>query len=453
MKCVRAFLWIATFLLFVPLGAQEVAGEPAIHRSAALTTVVAMTPHSNPTSPRRHAGNSMDTIPPTFFGMHVHLDCFSGKHPWPTVPFGSLRMWDTRTQWMQMNKAPGVFDFSQLDRVLAVAAAHNVTDILFTLAGTPDWAAATKGDTSCRYPQNGPGFCQPPDDLNADGTGPDRHWKDFVTAVARHAAGRIKYWEVWNEPSDHLQWKGTFAQLARMARDAKVIVKEIDPTALVTSATPVSDAYSFMSHYLKAGGASATDVITLHGYVAREQPPERVLGRVSAIRQAAEDNGKSRAIVWDTEGGWGRDVNLPDPDEQAAFLARCYLVKQSVGVSRFWWYSWDDPKWGTLWDPSGIRPAGVAYEQVYHWLVGARSGGPCRQEGPVWTCEITRDEGYRALAVWDAAQSCRAGECTSSRYIVPSGFIKYRDLAGQTTSVTPGSPIRIGARPILLENQ
>lgn len=469
MKCVRTCLWLAsTLILAAPRGAQEpvslgpsavtVGGAVSPTRSAAVAAnLISMRNPAritlNSVTYPRNAGVAPGSIPPTFFGMHMHADTYSGRNPWPAVPFGTLRMWDTRTQWMQMNRAPGLFDFSQLDKVLSMAAAHNVTDILFTLAGTPDWAATVRGDTSCRYPANGPGFCQPPEDLNPDGSGPDRHWKEFVAAVAKHAAGRIKYWEVWNEPSDPRQWKGTFAQLARMTRDASTIIKDIDPGALITTPTPVSDAYSFMSKFLKAGGASAVDVITFHGYGGNGQPPERVLNKISAIREAAAESGISSRPIWDTEGSWGRNVNVPDPDEQAAFLARFYLVQQSAGIARFWWYSWNEPLWGTLWDASGIRPAGVAYEQVYHWLVGARSGGPCSREDSVWSCGLTREPNYRAIAVWDASQTCSAGECTTSRYIVPPGFVGYRDLAGQTGAVTPGSPIRIGAKPILLENQ
>jgi hypothetical protein len=393
------------------------------------------------------------SVPSTLFGMHVSVNTFTGKDPWPAVPFGTLRMWDTGTQWMEMNKAPGVFDFSQLDEVLAMAAANNATDILFTLAGTPEWAATVKGDTSCKYRQNGPGFCQPPVDLNADGSGSDQHWEDFVTAVATHAAGRIRYWEVWNEPSDHTQWKGTVAQLARMASDAGRIIKSIDPAALIVSPAPVTGDYTFMWQFLNLGGASAVDVLALHGYVSEGQPPESVLSNISGIRMAAAESGVSSKPVWDTEGSWGRNVNLPDPDGQAAFLARFYLLKQGAGISRFWWYAWDNTSAGTLWSPSGIHPAGVAYQQVYNWIVGSTSAGPCSQNGAVWTCTLTRAPGYRATAVWDASQTCSAGVCTTSTYIVPAGYIRFRDLTGQSTPATAGAPIHIGARPILLENQ
>jgi len=393
------------------------------------------------------------SIPATLFGMHVSVNTFTGRNPWPAVPFSTLRLWGTKTQWMAMNKAPGVFDFSQLDNVLAVAAANNATDLLFTLAGTPEWAATVKDDTSCRYQQNGLGFCQPPVDVNADGSGSDQHWKDFVTAVATHAAGRIKYWEIWNEPSDHLQWKGTFAQLARMTGDAGTIIKNIDPAARIVSPGPVTGDYTFMSQFLNAGGAATVDVLAFHGYVSKGRSPESVLSDISGIRKAAAESGVSSKPVWDTEGSWGRNVNLPDPDEQAAFLARYYLLRQGVGIARFWWYAWDDTSEGTLWSPSGIHPAGVAYQQVYNWIVGATSGGPCSRAGTVWSCALTRAPGYRASAVWDASRTCSAGVCSTSTYVVPAGYVKYRDLTGQTTLVTPGSPIAIGAKPILLENQ
>jgi hypothetical protein len=172
--------------------------------------------------------------------------------------------------------------------------------------------------------------------------------------------------------------------------------------------------------------------------------------------------------LFDTEASWGDPTvsNPPftDPEMQAGFLARMYLVQWSEGVSRFYWYQWNNDALGTLWtpdpnNPAGagtVLPAGMAYNQVYQWLVGAvMSQGcvPTPQNSSVWTCELTSLNGYQALAVWDASQSCSNGNCTTSNYTFPPQYIQYRDLAGNTTSLAGQTSVPIGAKPILLENQ
>src|SRR3982750_4557233 len=51
--------------------------------------------------------------------MDLHLG--SSTLPWPTVPFGGLRLWDTSTGWAQINTSEGVYDWSTLDAFASAA--------------------------------------------------------------------------------------------------------------------------------------------------------------------------------------------------------------------------------------------------------------------------------------------------------------------------------------------
>ena len=68
---------------------------------------------------------------------------------------------------------------------------------------------------------------------------------------------------------------------------------------------------------------------------------------------------------------------------------------------------------------------------------------PCAANGTVWTCGLSRSNGYQALAVWDTAGT--------STFSVPSQYTQYQDLEGGTSSVS-GSSVTIGTEPILLTN-
>src|SRR5689334_8151810 len=114
--------------------------------AAASNAVMASDAHA-PTSP----------IPATFFGMHRHLWPQKGEEPWPDIPFGSFRMWDSNTGWAQINVAPGKYDWSTVDKWFSELKQHDVEDVIYTFGRTPRFASSQPG-MQCNY---GPGQCAP----------------------------------------------------------------------------------------------------------------------------------------------------------------------------------------------------------------------------------------------------------------------------------------------------
>src|SRR4051812_31465792 len=164
-------------------------------------------------------GSGWSQAPATFFGMTINHPPVT-KEVWPDVPIGAIRLWDTGTSWKAMNPASGVYEWSKLDEWLRIAEQHKV-DILYTFGRTPDWASSDL-QKKCSY---GAGQCAPPKDA--------RSWDEFVRALATHAAGRIKYWEVWNEANTPESWTGSIRQLLDMAKRAKAIIQAVDPKAVI----------------------------------------------------------------------------------------------------------------------------------------------------------------------------------------------------------------------------
>jgi hypothetical protein len=424
-------------------------GASVAHRA------VSYQPSATPTS---------QAIPPQYFGINLHPGVFNGQIPWPTIPFGSVRLWDTETTWNDLNPASGTYDFSKLDTTIDVAVQQGQTDFLYTFGVVPPWASSIPTDQSCVTPQNPAGSCDPPADLCSDGTGPDKYWQNFVTALVAHNTAAnfpIHSWEIWNEPDILIEWTGTDAQLERMAQDAYSIIKAADPTAKVTTPTPGNTSNgqtiaNWFPGYLSTPGAAAlADIVTFHGYVdpALGGSPEQISSTVDIVNSALTGLGSlSSDPLWNTEGSWGADANFPDPDLEAGYLARLYLLQWSLGVSRFYWYQYGNVATGTLWTPTGgLDLAGVAYGQVYNWMVGATLTAPCSPTGTVWICNFTKGSAPEQ-AVWDTSQTCSNGVCTTSSYAPNSVFAEYVDLAGNTTPVTAGT-VPIGVKPILLATQ
>lgn len=406
-------------------------------------------------------------ILPQYFGMDIFLNVLppNPAAPWPSFSFGSLRLWDDGTNWQDTNTADGVYNFSKLDAWLQIAQQHGITDILYTFGKTPSWASSNPNDQSCVDASSLAGSCDPPNDLNSDGSGTDQHWKDFVTAIVNRSANspnaHITAWDIWNEPSLPKKWTGTMAQMVRMAKDASAIIKATDPSAIVTTPSPVNGssgimAAQWMSQYLAAGGSSYADVVAFHGYLSSNgvNSPENISIVVQQVSATKVGAGLSTKPLWDTESDWGRNSDLPDPDEEAAFLARFYLVQWSNGVSRLYWYQYGNTGFGSLWLPgSGPNAAATAYGTVYSWMVGATLQSPCSSTGSIWTCNFTEPGNVAAQAVWDASQNCSNGGCTTSTYTPSSSFTTYQDLTGVATPISPGSTLEIGARPVLLKSQ
>jgi hypothetical protein len=428
-----------------------------------------------------------NAIPSGYFGMDMNggINGIEGRQPWPgtgtstgPVPFGAVRLWDASVSWSDLNAGgQQVYDWTNLDNWLRLIPTHNA-DVLYTFGRTPAWASSVPHDTSCGFE---PGSCDPPAGLNGDGTGSDELWQQFVSDLVSHSVasttGHIKYYELWNEADNLATWNGTVKQMVRMTTDAIQIIQSKDPSAIIVSPSVIiesSDGQTFLQNYVKtlpASGLQALGGIAFHGYVQQNGKPlvaENLIGYLSQMKQTLAAAGLSSTQLFDTEASWGDPIvsspAFTDSDMQAGFVARMYLIHWSENVARFYWYQWNNKEFGTLWtpdpndpsQPGTVLPPGVAYGQVYHWLVGSVMNQACTTTTPagsVWTCELTSSNGYQALAVWDASQSCSSGNCSTSDFTFAPQYLQYRDVAGNTTSLSGKTSVAIGAKPILLENQ
>jgi polysaccharide biosynthesis protein PslG len=402
------------------------------------------------------AGNYV--ISSEFFGMHIN----TFTDGWPAEPFGTQRLLNSNVNWANIETAPGVYNFHWLDQWLAQSQTHNVT-LLYTFVDVPQFYSSVPTDTTCSYVTNGAGGCHPPKDLNADGTGTNQAFRNFVTAMVQHVGNRIQYWEVWNEPNQLTAWQATdpvnhpYNQLLRMQADAYQIIKAANPDALILTPPPVGFPYGaphWEAGYLAAGGANNADVIAFHSYVHKwimgNQPvPENVALAVTNMVATMQKYNVTKPL-WITESGWGRTDKDGFTDEtlQTGFTARYILLEQSSGVAHAYWYQWDSNSpynSGTFFlPPSTTRTPGTAYAQVYNWTSGATLSVPCAASGTVWTCQYARAGGYTAMAVWNTT-----GDST---FTVPAGgYTQYRDLLGNTTTIT-GPTVTVGLWPILLES-
>ena len=364
---------------------------------------------------------------PSFFGLTVN-DFANVK---PLLAFGTTRSWDAYPglDWAEANPASGRFRFASLNRFIAINQARGA-EMIYTFGRTPQWTSAQPNAPG----PYGPGQCAPPD-LAA--------WDEYVTAVVTRAAGRIHYWELWNEPNFVQFYCGDMATMVTMAQHAYEIIKRIDPTAQVLSpATAGPAGPAWLQSFLAGGGSSAVDIIAFHGYAANDVDVNALVNSYRAL--AATAAGRSLPL-WDTEGGWG-ETAIGDDAHRAAFVAKFYALQWSLGVERVVWYSYDNkPTWGRLMvDATSLNAAGVAYRETYRWIVGATLAKPCSADRHgTWRCSLTRPGGYQAEIVWNSTRNI-------GRDAAPNSMVEYRDLAGDSHPIANGV-VPVGNSPILIE--
>lgn len=377
-------------------------------------------------------------VPAEFFGMHIHgIDVprptTKRVTPWPDVPFGSWRLLDAYVKWSEIEPRKDDFDFGRLDRYVAIAERKRVK-VLLPLVGTPRWASARPDEVENGNPA---GSAAEPADLS--------DWTNFVRAVVTRYKGRIEAYEIWNEPNENIFWTGTVEQLVGMSRAAFQIIKSVDPAAIVVSPScTVESGPQYLDDFLKKGGGKFVDVIGYHFYV-RAKPPEAIVDIANRVKEILRSNNIDKP-VWNTETGWPGPKPFPSDELAAAYVARSQILSWAAGISRFYWYAWDNHSFVTLemvgMDDVSKKPAAEAYAAIEHWLAGATVRS-CESDADKWTCELERDR-KRQWIVWNAN-----GPAVLA---IPADWRVTQDapLLGKKEKLK-GSTLQIGPAPILLQ--
>jgi hypothetical protein len=462
-------------------------------------------------------------IPATFWGIHVNK---LTSYPLQ-LPYGEFRGWDGATaNWPDIQSCPAgncsvtsppPFVWTNLDAELSKQHQANVNDVMYTLSRTPNWASQNPSDLTCNYSKYGPqdyGECDPPKDLNGDGTGTNQTWRNWIAAIATHVNdpsylqthSHIKYWETWNEFNRITSWVGSYNQLVRLAQDARCIItgkvatimatgescstvlgtvglpQPADPNAVMVAPSTTGIHSVAIANFLYcnnnscttgSAGANAVDIINVHMYLDTQTPEQMVtlgLPKLITVLQPAE----LQKPIWNGEGSWGLlsggtvpNIWASDAYARAGMIARYFALLWSANIKQIMWYGYD-AQTGQLFNPTtGLlnQPEANAWISTYNWLSNAvpSSNTPfCPLNGTVYHCDFTESNGLKASLVWDwqYGQNCSSMGggiapiiCGNTPYPVDtSTFNKdWLDLAGGVHSVS--STVMIGANPILLEGQ
>jgi hypothetical protein len=185
--------------------------------------------------------------------------------------------------WSQVEPEPGHYRWDTVDALLGQLSGDE--ELWITLCSSSPW-----------------GTRQPTDFLPPSPAVDQRAYAEFVRQVVGHCAGRVRYWQCDNEPSNtDLLWAGTAEEYVDQLQTMYRAVKEADPDAAVVlggcgydvfSSDPGSAPRQFFDHVAKAG-RDAFDLFSVHLYGDLDRIPEYL----ATARQFMQAHGYLKPVV------------------------------------------------------------------------------------------------------------------------------------------------------------
>ncbi len=340
-------------------------------------------------------------------------------------------------RWDRLEVTRGQVSWNEFDRLVDSMTREGIS-IQGILISTPEWARDTRNNSL-------------PQGLNLPYDNPQNLWARYVRDVVTRYKGRVKYWEIWNEP-DYAEvfWAGTVADYYQMLKVSYQTIKAIDPEAKVLMA---GLAYYFNPHFLEdllrvmmadpTGRANNYyfDILAWHTYSG----PRGIVDRVADSRRLLTSTVGMKPI-------WLNETNVPPWDEsrinvyrpftyaattaeQAAYILQTFAYAVASGVEKVFVYRLkdepsEDQAWGLVRDNGTLRPAYTAYQIATKYLSHLIEGRIIRR-GDVEQV-AGRRPGERISVVWNmtgSPRTMRLGAFATSATVV--------DITGATRTVQP----------------
>lgn len=202
--------------------------------------------------------------------------------------------------------------------------------LMVRLSNPPEWSRA---DPTA-------GAFAPPDDLG--------DFVNYAVAVAERYRGRIRHYQVWNEPNIYPEWGNDFVDppryvellcrayraLKQVDSDIVVISGALAPTISLDGFYGFSDLI-FLQEIYDLGGGDCFDVLSAQGYGLFSGPTDRRLRATSVnvarhtyYRDIMVRNGDSHKPIWLSEAAWNATLDADLPPEQIDSFSRFGNVTQ-----------------------------------------------------------------------------------------------------------------------------
>jgi hypothetical protein len=255
------------------------------------------------------------------------------------------------------NDPAGIDAWEKYDQIVALAEEYGL-EIIARLSNPPAWSRAA-GDEMGPY--------APPDDI--------QDYANFAATVAERYRGRIRYYQIWNEPNIYPEWGEQFVNAeayTELLCAAAQAIREVDPEAVIISGAlaPTNELtgrdmndYIFLQRMYDAGAGECFDILSVQGYGLWSGPTDRRqqtvvvnYARSLYIRDIMVRNGDADTPIWISEMNWNAAPEDVEPrygrvtlDQQARWAPLAYQRAEEewpwVGVVSFWYFKRASDDW------------------------------------------------------------------------------------------------------------
>lgn len=312
---------------FLRVAAGAVAASALSGRAtAAANTAPALTPLGKPL-----ARASADiAASPLSVGFEVlDREGFDPERAYPHLKALGVKWARCQTGWCRCETVKGEYDFAWLDRIVDSLRAIGIRPWFNLGYGNRLYMPDAPDDAAVGWaPVCTPGSMEP--------------WLRYTGALAKHFAGRVTHWEIWNEPNIKHFWAPldpNAADYVELVRQTAPVVRAHVPEAFIVGGAYAGVPKDYMKAAFEAGMAEFVDAMSYHPYRA---VPEKGYDDDVAYMRGLVQEYKPSLQLWQGENGCpsvtGQDsvgaLSTLEWDEtrQAKWLLRRIVTDRHFGI-------------------------------------------------------------------------------------------------------------------------
>ena len=328
--------------------------------------------------------------------------------------------------WAEIHKSDSVLDWTRSDAELNGPVLTQGLSPLVILGYTPDWLATDEKHKAASVPARMYPFHQ------------------FVQQAAKRYSGKVRYYEVWNEPdTEFLQ--GTVVDYVNLLKTAHFASRSTDPDSRIVFGGLAGVNPPYMEAAYALGAKDSFDIMAVHPY---QWDPvfndEWFVSQMASLRALMNRHGDSHKPIWITEMGWSTASDKITPEIQARLLTQSIataLTLENMGVERFFWFvvkDWGGPGYGLLDVDGAPKPAATAYKTLTSQLMGLRYEGSTAAPQGIRCHVFSEVNGPRQVAVvW-------SGSDQPQEYILPAiRVLEVKSNLGQPIPLASDNPLKL----------
>ncbi|MCL4459986.1 MAG: glycosyltransferase family 39 protein [Chloroflexi bacterium] len=271
----------------------------------------------------------------------------------------------------QDDRHNNVDTWKKYDRIVDLADEYGL-GLILRIDTSPEWARPGKSKLET-----------PPDNFDDFG--------DFVYTIVSRYKGKVRYYQIWNEPNLAFEWGGQVPnakEYVRLLKIAYVRAKEADPKAVILAAAlaPTIE-YSergindliFLQQMYDAGAKPYFDIMSVNPYGLRSGPDDYRIdeqrdinfSRPILTREIMVRNGDAGKPIWGSEMGW---CALPPDFPAEPLFGRVTREQQAEYTVRAYQRIQEEWPWMgvvNLWHFRAVNEADKEQQRYYFNIVGS----------------------------------------------------------------------------------